>query len=385
MPSKVRSLREIYERTERCQFGLMLEPEGFEDAAKSSEWCKAIDEEMAALERNQTWELVELPSNKEALGLKWVYKTKFRLDGSVQKLKARIVVKGYLQCEGIDFPETFTPVARFDTIRTVLALAAQIGWKGYEVKEKEEKVYRLKKALYGLKKAPQDCLLYVVHTRPDIMFAMSVLSRFTEYPSKIHMGAAKRILRYLKGTSDHGLWFTKTNNFSLFDFSDSDWADSIDDRSSTSGFVFKLGSSTVCWSSKKQHTMALSSSEAEYVALTTAACQAIWLRRILCDLYQKQTDPMIIYCGNQSTIVTAKNPVQHSRTKHIEIRHHFIRDQVANGNIQMVHVSTQNQLADIFTKPLPLEIFSWCCQGLGITRFDLMGRVEDKIKLLVSF
>nr|CAD1827358.1 unnamed protein product [Ananas comosus var. bracteatus] len=118
-------------------------------------------------------------------------------------------------------------------------------------------------------------LLYVVHTRPNIMFATSLLSRFMEYPSKIHVGATKWILRYLKGTSDHGLWFTKANNFSLFGFFDSDWESSINDRRSTSGFAFKLGSSTVCWSSKKQHTTALSSSEAEYVALTGAACQAI--------------------------------------------------------------------------------------------------------------
>ncbi|KAF2307027.1 hypothetical protein GH714_024228 [Hevea brasiliensis] len=131
-------------------------------------------------------------------------------------------------------------------------------------------------------------LLYLTNTRPDIMQAASILSRFMQKPSKIHYGAARRVLRYLKGTSSYGLWYSNANNLELCGFSDSDWAGSLDDRKSTSGYVFHLGSSAICWNSKKQPSTALSSSEAEYIAVTSAACQAIWLQRILNDMKQKQ-------------------------------------------------------------------------------------------------
>ncbi|KAF2317325.1 hypothetical protein GH714_020179 [Hevea brasiliensis] len=131
-------------------------------------------------------------------------------------------------------------------------------------------------------------LLYLTNTRPDIMQAASLLSRFMQNPSKIHYGAARRVLRYLKGTSSYGLWYSNANNLELCGFSDSDWAGSLDDRKSTSGYVFHLGSSAICWNSKKQPSTALSSSEAEYIAVTSAACQAIWLQRILNDMKQKQ-------------------------------------------------------------------------------------------------
>nr|CAD1840712.1 unnamed protein product [Ananas comosus var. bracteatus] len=152
-----------------------------------------------------------------------------------------------------------------------------------------------------------------------------------------------------------------------------DWAGSIDDRKSISGYVFKLNLNAVCWSSKKQHTTTLSSSEAEYIAVTGGTCQAIWLRRILCDIKQNQTDQTVIYCDNQSTIAMIKNPVHQNRTKHIEIRYHFIRDQLANDNIVLKHCSTDQQLADIFTKSLPVEKFVWCREGLGINEFGLTG------------
>ncbi|KAK0607717.1 hypothetical protein LWI29_019074 [Acer saccharum] len=177
---KMKSLTEIYEQTERCQFTQVTEPNNFQDSVKYKEWCDAMDEEIKALEKHKTWELVDLPDNKEVVGLKWVYKTKYKSDGSIQKYKARLVAKGYMQREGIDFEETFALVARFDTIRTVLALAAHNKWcvyqfdvksaflngvldeevyvqqpQGYEIAGEENKVYKLKKTLYGLKQAPK--------------------------------------------------------------------------------------------------------------------------------------------------------------------------------------------------------------------------------------
>ncbi|XP_038704708.1 uncharacterized mitochondrial protein AtMg00810-like [Tripterygium wilfordii] len=186
-------------------------------------------------------------------------------------------------------------------------------------------------------------LIYLTNTRPDIAFSMSIVSRFMHSPSKQHFGAAKRIMRYIAGTVDYGIWFTNVPDFKLFGFTNSDWAGSIDDRKSTSGNIFKLGSGAVTWSSKKQAMTALSSTEAEYVAATSSVCQAIWLRRLLADLHQEQTGATQIFCDNKSTIAMAKNPAFHDRMKHIDIRYHFIREQVATGIIALKFCNTHEQ------------------------------------------
>lgn len=147
----------------------------------------------------------------------------------------------------------------------------------------------------------------------------------------------------------------KEQDNNLAGFTDSDWAGSIDDRKSTSGYVFCIGSKIISWSSKKQKTIALSSAEAEYIAATDAACEAVWLRRILGDLQQKQMDPTIIYCDNMSAIAMTKNPVFHARTKHIKLRHHFIRSLVGNEEMQLKFVNTNEQLTDGFTKAVSSE------------------------------
>ena len=162
-------------------------------------------------------------------------------------------------------------------------------------------------------------LIYLTHTRPDIAFSVGVVSRFMHFPSKHHFGAAKRILRYVAGTICLGIWYGYVPNSRLIGFTDSDWARCMEDRKSTSGYAFSLGSGVVSWSSKKQATTALSSSEAEYMAATSLVCQAIWLRRIMEDLGQKQEGATDIFCDNQATIAMSKNPVYHGRTKHIDI------------------------------------------------------------------
>ncbi|KAL4325065.1 hypothetical protein GQ457_11G028180 [Hibiscus cannabinus] len=141
-------------------------------------------------------------------------------------------------------------------------------------------------------------LLYLTISRPDILQATSLLSRFMQSPSKVHYGAAKRVLRYLKETCSYGLWYSNSGNFKLLGFSDSDWAGSVDDRKSTIGYLFMLGSNVISWFSKKQPSTALSSSEAEYMAITSAACQAVWLRRILADMKQHQKEATTIFCDN---------------------------------------------------------------------------------------
>eukprot|EP01018_Ginkgo_biloba_P011369 Gb_30477 [translate_table: standard] len=442
-----------------------------------------------ALVRNDTWTLMELPLDKDMIGTKWIYKTKYKSDGSIDKHKVRLVAKGYAQQEGIDYIETFTPVAKMDTSRTVLVLAAQHGWiiyqmdvksaflngyvdeeiyvekpQGFEIVGKENKVYKWKKSLYGLKQAPRawclrintyfqqkgfqksssdpnlyikvigsnilivslyvddliytgnnhhmlhdfkvdmckefemsdlgqlhyflgiiiwqsgkeifmsqekyamdilkkfnmsDCkplatpvefglklskyeysdsvdatlyrkligsLVYLTSTRHDIAYAVSLVSRFMADPKIEHWKTTKRILRYIRGTRDYGLQYKRTINFRLIGYTNEDWAGDIDDRKSTSGFNFSLGTSVIAWRIKKKPTVYLSTAEAEYKAATTTACEAIWLRRILSDLHEEQEGPTKKFCDNQSTIQMTKNPVLHGRTKHIELQHHFIRE-----------------------------------------------------------
>ncbi|XP_052477238.1 secreted RxLR effector protein 161-like [Gossypium raimondii] len=169
-------------------------------------------------------------------------------------------------------------------------------------------------------------LLYLTATKPDIMFAVSVLSRYMNCCNDQHFQAAKRVLRYIKGTIGHGVLFKRAKSMKLIGYADSDWAGSCDDMKSTSGYAFSLGSSMFCWSSKKQNLVAQSTAEVEYVAAAAAVNQAIWLRKILVDLNQDQEGATEIYCDNKSAVAIAKNLVFHGRTKHFNIKLHVIRE-----------------------------------------------------------
>ena len=531
--SRVRNLASIYDRldAETCGFALMTaEPDCYEEAVKEEKWQEAMKEEMNAITKNATWSLVELPEGRNIIGLKWIFKTKLNADGSINRCKARLVAKGYAQVEGIDYEETFSPVARFETIRVVLALAAQ--WKlqvfqldvksaflngdlqeevyvdqpqGFTKKGEEHKVFKLHKALYGLKQAPRAwygkidsffaqnnftrseneptlyvkrrdeseflivCLYvddiiylsssssmltefkesmmqqfemtdlgrlkyflgleisqdesgifmsqkkyatellkkfnirfedgaktpmntgeklqkedgtgkgnekefrslvgglnYLTHSRPDIMYSVSMVSRFMHAPSKQHVGAAKRILKYIAGTLKKGVWYESVEDPKLSGFTDSDWAGSIDDRKSTSGSVFNLGSGAITWCSKKQDSIALSSAEAEYVAAGAAAKQAIWLRKLLKDLCFEQKGATELWCDNQSAIAMTKNPVYHARTKHIEIQHHYIRKLVTDEKIILRFCGTNCQSADLFTKALSSGKHQFFVEKIGV-------------------
>ena len=156
-----------------------------------------------------------------------------------------------------------------------------------------------------------------------------------ESPRDSHWQAGKRILRYVKGTKGFGILYTASDEFELVGYTDSDWAGSIDDRKRTSGYVFHMGSGVISWASKKQPIVSQSTTEAEYIEANAAACQAIWLRKILKDLCERQKDGTTIFCDNISSIALSKNPVFHGRSKHIEIRYHFIRELVENGDIKI--------------------------------------------------
>lgn len=506
------------------------DPVCYEEAVKDEKWKLAMDSEMQSINKNETWCLTDLPKGAKKIGVKWVYKTKLNELGEVEKHKARLVAKGYAQEHGVDYEEVYAPVARMDTVRMVLALAAQNSWsvfqldvksaflhgeltenvyveqpKGYEVKNEELKVYKLNKALYGLKQAPRawfsriesyflkegfeksdseqtlftkvnkqgkhliislyvddliytgddegmmcefknsmmnefdmtdlgkmryflgievmqfdggifisqrkyvlevlrrfgmeqsnsvqnpiipgfkifkdengievngsfykqlvGSLMYLTATRPDIMYAVSLISRYMSKPTELHLLAAKRVLRYLQGTTNFGILYKKGGNKELIGFTDSDYAGSVEDRKSTSGYVFILSDAAVAWSSRKQPIVTLSTTEAEFVAAAACTCQAVWMKRVLKKLGYGGSESTIIFCDNSSTIKLSKNPVMHGRSKHIDVRFHFLRDLVNEGVVQLKFCGTQEQVADILTKPLKLESFQELRGRLGV-------------------
>ncbi|OAE22678.1 hypothetical protein AXG93_2675s1110 [Marchantia polymorpha subsp. ruderalis] len=196
------------------------------------------------------------------------------------------------------------------------------------------------------------CLRYLMHTWLDISFAVRYVSRFMEAPTTEHLAAVKHLLRYIAGTWSYGCRYSKDGDKELIGFSDSDMAGDMNDWKSSTGVLFSLGGSPIIWQSQKQKTVALSSCDAEYIAATSAACQATWLRRLLEDMIGKQSDTTTIYIDNKSTIQLCKNPVFLYRSKHIEVRYHFIRECVESKKICVEHIRTEEQLADILTKPL---------------------------------
>ncbi|XP_047335591.1 secreted RxLR effector protein 161-like [Impatiens glandulifera] len=218
-------------------------------------------------------------------------------------------------------------------------------------------------------------LLYLTITRPDIMYTTGLLSRFMHRPSKIHLGVAKRVLRYIKGTMEYGLMFEKNDSedIELFWFCDSDWARSMDDMKSTSGYCYSLGSGIFSWASKKKERVAHSSAEAEYVLANEATKQVVWLRKILEDMGEKQDMATVLFCDSKSAISMSKNAVFHSRTKHINLKYHYIREAVDDEEVMIKHVKTGDQLADIFTKALPLNKFVYLRDLLGMTNKNIEG------------
>lgn len=209
-------------------------------------------------------------------------------------------------------------------------------------------------------------LLYLTAIRPDIMFATSFLSRFMQTPSKNHLAAAKRLLRYVKGTSQYGIFFERSGSVNLVCYTDSDWAGSEDDMKSTSGYTFTLGNGVFSWLSQKQDTIAQSTAEAEYIAACSAVNQAIWLRKIFSDIGEPQGGACTIYCDNKSAIAISNNPVFHRKTKHIKVKYHFIREAENDGQIKLIYCRGQDQLADIFTKALPKGRFEELRTLLGM-------------------
>ncbi|GJU54146.1 copia-type pol polyprotein [Tanacetum coccineum] len=358
-PSKpVQTRRQLATDPEMCMFALtvsIVEPKNIKEAMADSAWIEAMQDELHQFDRLQVWELVDKPFGKNVIKLKWLWKNKKDEDQTVIRNKARLVAKGYAQEEGIDFDESFAPVARLEAVRIFVAYAAHKSFPIYQMDVKTaflngplkeevyvaqpdgfvdpdhpDKVYRLRKALYGLKQAPRawtsdptpiprDGTPMATKPKLDADLSGEPVDQ-TDYPRRLKNLSlrSKRIFRYLRGTIHMGLWYPKGSGFDLTAFSDADHAGCLDTRKSTSGGIQFLGDKLVSWMSKKQEL---------FTQLSSA----------------------------ESAIAISCNPVQHSRTKHIHTRYHFIKEQVENGIIELYFVRTEYQLADMFTKALPEE------------------------------
>ena len=520
--------RSSYNLMVHTAFLSILEPRNVESALDDSYWILAMQDELSQFSRNHVWDLVPKPKDSTVIGTKWVFRNKLDEDGNVVRNKARLVAQGYSQEEGIDFDETYAPVARLEAIRLLLAYSCFMGFKlfqmdvksaflngvlaeevyvkqppGFEDPHHPEYVYKLNRALYGLKQAPRawferlskfllengysmgkadktlfvkhhNCnlivvqvyvddiifgatdhslvlefaklmsqefemsmmgeltfmlglqikqldggifisqekyarelvkkfgmedskeaktpmatnikmdlddsgkkvderiyrgmigsLLYLTSSRPDIMLSVCVCARFQSNPKESHIGYVKRIIRYVKGSIGLGLWYPRVDHLDLVGYCDADYAGSQVDRKSTSGTCQFLGRSLVSWFSKKQSSIALSTTEAEYIAAGCCCAQILWMRQTLAD-YDLTFPPTTIWCDSSSAIDLSKNPVLHYRTKHIDVRHHFLRDHVDKKDISFEYISTTQQLADIFTKPLDEKQFCFIRRELGI-------------------
>ncbi|XP_071728470.1 uncharacterized mitochondrial protein AtMg00810-like [Rutidosis leptorrhynchoides] len=222
-------------------------------------------------------------------------------------------------------------------------------------------------------------LIYLTITRPEIAYSVGIVSQFMQCPTNVHLDAAKKILRYVKGSIGHGLWYKKCDNVLLNGFVDAVWMGDANDRHLTSVYCFNIGSAVISWCSKKQDVVALSSMEAEYIAATMTAQECTWLRRLIGDILEKVDYVVKLRCDNESAIKLASNPVFHARTKHIEMRYHFIREKVLSGEIELANVRTNAQVADIFTKALMKAKFIEFREALGIVDREFAPRGSVKI------
>ena len=217
-------------------------------------------------------------------------------------------------------------------------------------------------------------LMYaMVGTRADLAFPVSVVSQFMSRPEPMHWAAVKRIMRYLKGTLDVKLCLGG-KDIILRGYCDADWAGDPEDRKSTTGYVFFVGEGAISWTSKRQPTIALSTTEAEYMATSHGTKEAMWLRQLLADVGCVQEGATPLMCDNQGCIALAKNPKHHSRTKHIDVQHHFIREKVEEEVIELMYCATEHMVADVLTKSLGRERHEMLIQAMGLHHF---GNVQS--------
>ena len=213
-------------------------------------------------------------------------------------------------------------------------------------------------------------LMYIANqTRPDITYAVHRLAKYGNNPGMPHWEALVTVARYVVSTQDMALVFDGfESKLDLVGYSDADWAGDEDVRKSTTGIVIKLGNATVSWSSKQQNCVALSSAEAEYLALGELTKEVVWIRKVLCDCGIKQSLSTTIYSDNQAAIALAEKDAPNKRTKHIDVKFRYIYDQIQNGNIEVNYKGTKEMIADALTKAVSKESAKMCASGIGLRR-----------------
>lgn len=494
-----------------------------------SQWKCAMDEELQSLQENHVWDVVSRPKDRRIVGGKWVFKVKGNEHGELDRFKARYVAQGFSQVQGLDYDEIFAPVAKYDSLRLLLAISACNNWKPRQVDIKTAFLYgvlkedvfmklpegcgydtrdhvaKLKRCIYGLKQSPREwflrlltflrpkgfvpsvfdpcvlmhdsgrlflavyvddislfgesghllentirqlksefkvndlgllhwllgvqieysetgislsqtafisrilsrfsmeqcnpvkspldtnvklqkstaddkrtektsyqrmigSLMYLVTgTRPDIAYAIAHLSQFSSDPAVTHMAAVKRLLRYLQGTKTYKLFYNFGDEIVLNGFCDASYGNCLDTRRSFSGYLFQLGNSTISWRSRKQRSVAHSSCEAEYMALSLAVKQYIWLRSGLRQLSSASV-PMSLSTDSNAAVDLASNPKLNDASKHIDIAYHFTREKVNDGTLTLLHVPSSDNLADICTKGLPWTTHNHLCTSIFGTK-----------------
>ncbi|GJT32528.1 putative ribonuclease H-like domain-containing protein [Tanacetum coccineum] len=391
---------------QNCLFACFLsqeEPKKVIQALKDPSWIEAMQEELLQFKLQWVWTLMDLPNGKRAIGTKWVYRNKKYERGIVIKNKARLVAQGYTQEEGIYYDEVFALVARIEAIRLFLAYASfkdftvkrmcskfekmmhkkfqmsSMGeltfFLGLQVKQKEDGIFisqdkyvneilnkfgfsdvkTARTPMETQRALPKDedgedvdeqlyrlmigSLMYLTSSRPDIMFAVCACARFQVNPKVSHLHVVKRIFRYLKGAS-------------------------LDRKSTTGGCQF-LGCRLISWQYKKQTVVANSTTEAEYIAASNCCGQVLWIQSQLLD-YGYNVMQTKIHIDNESTICIVKNHIFTSKTKHIEIRHHFIRDSNEKKLIQMIKIHTDQNVIDLLTKAFDVSRFQYLIASIGM-------------------
>ncbi|RVW31840.1 Retrovirus-related Pol polyprotein from transposon TNT 1-94 [Vitis vinifera] len=363
-------------------------PNTIQEAFKISEWKKAVQDEIDALEKNGTWTITDLPVGKRPVGCKWIFTIKYKADRSVERFKARLVARGFTQSYGIDYQETFAPVAKLNTIRILLSLAVNQDWclQQLDIKnvflngDLEKEVYMEIPPGFEESMAKNQNLKKYLSEEFEVKdlgnlkyFLEETWYREREYTGRQGEISATRQALDLSLTHSarywlcrKGLFFRKTENHDTEVYSDADWAGNIIDRRSTSGYCSFVWGNLVTWRSKKQSVVVRSSAEAEYKALAQGICEGIWIKRVLSELGQTSSSPILMMCDNQAAISIAKNPVHHDRTKHVESDRHFITEKVTSETVKLNYVPTKHQTADILTKALPRPNFEDLTCKLGL-------------------
>nr|GEX41780.1 retrovirus-related Pol polyprotein from transposon TNT 1-94 [Tanacetum cinerariifolium] len=359
----VRTRRQLESDGEMCMFAFTVsqtKPKNIKEAMADSAWIESMHEELHQFDRLDVWKLVDRPLCKNVINMKWLWKNKRDEENTVIRNKYRLVAKGYAQKEEVDFEESFATFARLEAVRLFIAVGTPMATKHLDADLSETPVDQMKY------RSMVEALMYLTASRPDIVHATCYCARYQAKPTEKHLTAVKRIFRYLKDTINMGLWYPKDTGFKLTAFSDSDHAACLDSRKSTFGDIqFLGGDKLVSRSSKMQDCTSMSLAEAEYVSLSTCSAQVLWMRTQLTD-YGFHFDKITMYCDSKEAIAISCNPVQHSGTKHIDVRYHFIKEKDEKGIVELFFVGTEYQLADLFTKAFPEERFKYLVRRLGM-------------------